>query len=235
MEQVAFFAGAIGALGGAIAVIALRNPFYSVLALVVHLFSLAGLFLLLHAEFLAAAQVVVYAGAVMVLYVFVAAYIGGFEEPLWDAIPGQRILAPLLAGALFIELSIAFLASGLETLGSEGPTIDLGFGSPEAIGRMLLEDFLIPFEVASLLLLIAAVGAVVLAARRPPLDGPEPEGAPGTGTGSLPAEGAPGAGSGGSLPEGAPGAATGGAPPEAGRRPAQTGGAPGAPETQGAG
>ena len=80
MEQVAFFAGAIGALGGAVAVIALRNPFYSVLALVVHLFSLAGLFLILHAEFVAAAQVVVYAGGVMVLYVFVAAYVGGFER-----------------------------------------------------------------------------------------------------------------------------------------------------------
>lgn len=175
MEQVAFFVGAIGALGGAIAVIALRNPFYSVLALVVHLFSLAGLFLLLHAEFVAAAQVVVYAGAVMVLYVFVTAYVGGLEEPIWDAIPGQRILAPLLAGALFIELSIAVLASGLETLGSEGPTIQLGFGTPEAIGKALLEDFLIPFEAASLLLLIAAVGAVVLAARRPALpssDGP---------------------------------------------------------------
>ena len=77
MVQVAFFAGAIGALGGAIAVIALRNPFYSVLALIVHLISLAGLFLLLHAEFIAAAQIVVYAGAVMVLYLFVAAYVGG--------------------------------------------------------------------------------------------------------------------------------------------------------------
>ncbi len=173
MEQVAFFVGAIGALGGAIAVIALRNPFYSVLALVVHLFSLAGLFLLLHAEFLAAAQVVVYAGAVMVLYVFVAAYIGGVDEPLWDAIPGQRILTPLLAAALFIEFSIAILASGLETLGSEGPTIALGFGSPEEVGKRLLEDFLIPFEAASLLLLVAAVGAVVLAARRPPPDDPD--------------------------------------------------------------
>lgn len=166
MEQVAFFAGAIGALGGAIAVIALRNPFYSVLALVVHLFALAGLFLMLHAEFLAAAQVVVYAGAVMVLYVFVASYVGGFEEPLWDAIPGQRVLAPLVAGALFIELSIALLASGLQAIDSEGPTIPLGFGDPAEIGEMLLERFLIPFEAASLLLLIAAVGAVVLAARR---------------------------------------------------------------------
>ena len=146
MEQVAFFAGAIGALGGAVAVIALRNPFYSVLALVVHLFSLAGLFLLLHAEFVAAAQVVVYAGAVMVLYVFVAAYVGGFEEPLWDAIPGQRVLAPLLAGALFIELSIAILGTSLKSLSSQGPRIPLGFGSPEAIGRLLLERFLIPFE-----------------------------------------------------------------------------------------
>jgi len=99
VESVAFFAGALGAVGGAVAVIALRNPFYSVLALVVHLVSLAGLFLLLHAEFVAAAQVVVYAGAVMVLYVFVAAYVGGVEEPMWEPIPGQRILAPLMAAA----------------------------------------------------------------------------------------------------------------------------------------
>ena len=82
MVAVAFFAGAIGALGSAIAVVALRNPFYSVLALVIHLVSLAGLFLLLHAEFLAAAQIVVYAGAVVVLYVFVVAYVRGIGEPM---------------------------------------------------------------------------------------------------------------------------------------------------------
>jgi NADH-quinone oxidoreductase subunit K len=119
VEQVAFFAGAIGALGGAIAVIALRNPFYSVLALVVHLVALAGLFLLLHAEFIAAAQVVVYAGAVMVLYVFVAAYVGGIEEPIWEPIPGQRLLAPVLAGALFLELSIAVLGTALKALDTD--------------------------------------------------------------------------------------------------------------------
>jgi NADH-quinone oxidoreductase subunit J len=166
MEEVAFFAGAIGALGGAIAVIALRNPFYSVLALVVHLVALAGLFLLLHAEFVAAAQVVVYAGAVMVLYVFVAAYVGGVEEPIWEPIAGQRFLAPLLAVALFIELSIAILGTGLKAIGGEGPTIPVGFGSPAQIGELLLERFLIAFEAASILLLIAAVGAVVLAGRK---------------------------------------------------------------------
>src|ERR687892_1968287 len=79
-EQVIFFLAAIGALAGALGVVILRNPFYSVLALVAHLVALAVLFLLLHAEFLAAGQVVVYAGAVMVLYVFVVAYIGGVDQ-----------------------------------------------------------------------------------------------------------------------------------------------------------
>ena len=166
MEALAFFVGAIGALGGAIAVIALRNPFYSVLALVVHLVSLAALFLLLNAEFLAAAQIVVYAGAVMVLYVFVSAYVGGSEEPIWEPIPGQRFLAPLLAGALFVEISIAVLGTALTTLEGDGPDVRLGFGSPASIGELLLERFLIAFEAASLLLLVAAVGAVVLAARK---------------------------------------------------------------------
>ena len=76
MSAVLFFIAAIGALTGAIGVVMLRNPFYSVLALVFHLVALAALFLLLRAEFVAAAQVVVYAGAVMVLYVFVVAYVG---------------------------------------------------------------------------------------------------------------------------------------------------------------
>src|SRR5471030_1791048 len=77
MAQFVFFVAAIGAIAGAIGTVLLRNPFYSVLSLVGHLLSLAALFLLLRAEFVAAAQVVVYAGAVMVLYVFVVSYIGG--------------------------------------------------------------------------------------------------------------------------------------------------------------
>jgi NADH-quinone oxidoreductase subunit J len=165
VKEVAFFAGAIGALGGAIAVIALRNAFYSVLALIVHLISLSGLFLLLQGEFIAAAQIVVYAGAVMVLYVFVAAYVGNVDEPLWEPIPGQRFIAPLLGIALFVELAIAITGSSLQAIETGGPTVELGFGSPSAIGKLLLERFLIAFEAASLLLLVAAVGAVVLAGR----------------------------------------------------------------------
>ncbi len=166
MEEVLFFASALGALGGALGVIAMRNPFYSVLALIVHLFSLASLFLLLTSAFVAAAQVVVYAGAVMVLYVFVVAYVGGGGESAWEPIPGQRFLAPLLGIALFVELSIAVLSSGLLALGEDGAKVQAGFGNPAAIGRLLLEKFLLPFEASSILLLLAAVGAIVLAARR---------------------------------------------------------------------
>ena len=180
MVYVAFFAGAIGAVAGAIAVIALRNPFYSVLALVVHLVSLAGLLLLLYAQFVAAAQIVVYAGAVMVLYVFVAAYVGAVEEPIWEPIPGQRFLAPLLAAALLVELSIAILGTGLSALDTEGPTVHAGFGSPTEIGNLLLQRFLVVFEAASMLLLVAAVGAVALAGRsraNRQSDGPSPSAA----------------------------------------------------------
>ena len=166
MEEVVFFVAALGAIGGALGVILTRNPFYSVLMLVVHLFALATLFLLLNAEFIAAAQIVVYAGAVMVLYIFVVAYIGGSDEPLRPEGGAISAFGPVFAAAIGVELTIAFIASGLDALDTRGPDVGAGFGSPEAIGQLLLTRFLIPFEAASYLLLVAAVGAVVLARRR---------------------------------------------------------------------
>jgi NADH-quinone oxidoreductase subunit J len=166
MAEVIFFIAAIGAIAGAIGVVALRNPFYSVLALVGHLLSLAALFLLLRAEFIAAAQVVVYAGAVMVLYLFVVSYIGGGVQPITPGGSNLRPVAAAAVGALFAELAIAVLGSGLQAVDGDGAPYVAGFGSPAAIGEALLTKFLLPFEVASLLLLVAAVGAVVLARRR---------------------------------------------------------------------
>lgn len=166
MSAVVFFIAAIGAIAGAIGVVALRNPFYSVLALVGHLLSLAALFLLLRAEFIAAAQVVVYAGAVMVLYLFVVSYIGGGAHQLTPGGSNLRLVAGGAVLALFVELAIAVLGSGLKAIDSDGAPYVSGFGSPAAIGEALLTKFLFPFEVASLLLLVAAVGAVVLARRR---------------------------------------------------------------------
>jgi NADH-quinone oxidoreductase subunit J len=165
-EQVLFFLAGIGALAGALGVVVLRNPFYSVLALVTHLLALAVLFLLLRAEFIAAAQVVVYAGAVMVLYIFVVAYIGGSDEPLRPEGGLINAFGPLFAAAIGAELCIAFIASGLGALDTRGADLGPGFGSPGEIGKLLLTRFLVPFEAASYLLLVAAVGAVVLARRR---------------------------------------------------------------------
>jgi NADH-quinone oxidoreductase subunit J len=175
MAEVVFFIAGIGAVAGAVGTVALRNPFYSVLALVGHLLSLAALFLLLRAEFVAAAQVVVYAGAVMVLYVFVAAYVGSEDEAPLSSVPGPglRAASVLFAGALLVELCIATLGSGLQAIDGDGRGYYAGFGSPGEIGRLLLTRFLLAFEVASFLLLVAAVGAVILARRR---EGLEPAG-----------------------------------------------------------
>ena len=192
-EQVCFFLAAFGAVGGAVGVVVLRNPFYSVLSLVGHLIALAVLFLLLRAEFLAAAQVVVYAGAVMVLYVFVVAYIGGVEEPLGDERRALRTFGPVFAGALLVELCIAIIGSGLKALDTRGADVPATFGSPTQIGQLLLERFLIPFEVASFVLLIAAVGAVVLAGRRRGLEELRPDTLPElAGQGPLPPSSAAG-------------------------------------------
>jgi len=173
VSQVIFFIGAIGALAGAIGVVTVRSPFYSVLMLVVHLISLAVLFLLLRAEFVAAAQVVVYAGAVMVLYVFVVSYVGGGEQLLGG--PVLRVLGPLFGLAVAIELCIAMLGSALKGISSKGAHYVAGYGTPKEIGTLFLTKYLFPFEVASILLLVAAVGAVVLARRRRGLDPEEDE------------------------------------------------------------
>jgi len=174
-EQLLFFVAGGLAIAGALGVVLLPNPFYSVLSLVSHLIALAVLFLLLRADFIAAAQVVVYAGAVMVLYVFVVAYIGGTDEPLKlesAGVPGA--LGPIFAAVLFLELAIAVIGSGLGALDTRGADVGVGFGSPGQIGELLLTKFLLPFETASFLLLVAAVGAVVLARKRRGLDEPPP-------------------------------------------------------------
>src|SRR5918912_4644771 len=120
MSSVIFFIAAIGAIGGAIGTVSVQNAFYSVLALVVHLICLAALFLLLRAEFVAAAQVIVYAGAVMVLYVFVVAYVGGSGEPLAGPVgPGLKVASKLFDGAVFAEKVTEVIGIGRKGIASE--------------------------------------------------------------------------------------------------------------------
>jgi NADH:ubiquinone oxidoreductase subunit 6 (subunit J) len=175
VSSVLFFIASIGVLAGAIGVVVLRNPIYCVLALVAHLVALAVLFLLLRAEFVAAIQVVIYAGAVMVLYVFVVAYVGGEGESIGARLRSAgptgaalRRAGAILAGALLVELLIALLGTGLRAIDTHGAPYAPGpqaYGTPAYIGKLLLTRFLLAFEIASFLLLIAAVGGVVLAGR----------------------------------------------------------------------
>jgi NADH:ubiquinone oxidoreductase subunit 6 (subunit J) len=108
----------------------------------------------------------------MVLYVFVVAYVGGMDQPLAGSGTNLRTTSILFAGVLLIEFFIAILGSGLSALDTEGTGFFAGFGTPKEIGALLLTKFLLAFEAASFLLLVAAVGAVILARRRSGLEDP---------------------------------------------------------------
>jgi NADH-quinone oxidoreductase subunit J len=158
-------------LASGIAVVSFANPFYSALALIGNLASLAVLYLLVSAEFVAAAQVLVYAGAVMVMFLFVTAYLGPRADTAWAGGPGwQQIGAVLAASAILVEVIVVI---GLKAGGRLSHERDVGsaFGSPQQIGRLFLTDHLLAFEITSVVLLVAAVGGVIVGAHsraRPP-------------------------------------------------------------------
>jgi NADH-quinone oxidoreductase subunit J len=149
-------------LGSAVAVISFSNPFYSALALIGNLASLAVMYLLLNAEFVAAAQVLVYAGAVVVMFLFVIAYVGPRRETPWSGGPSwQTFGAVAAAGALLVEIVVAVGMQANGNLHSDGK-VGPAFGTPAWIGRVFLVDHLLAFEITSVVLLIAAVGGVIL-------------------------------------------------------------------------
>jgi NADH-quinone oxidoreductase subunit J len=162
---VVWLGAAFFCLASALAVVTFRNPFYSALALIVNLASLAMLYLLLGGEFVAASQVLVYGGAVMVMFVFVIAYLGDrIDQESWAGGPTwQTVGAVLAGGALLAEVCVVvgLKAGGLLSTKHEAH-ITRSFGSPESIGRLFLTDHLLAFEVTSIVLLVAAVGGVVL-------------------------------------------------------------------------
>jgi len=161
---------AFACLASALGVIGFKNPFYSALALIGNLASLAVLYLLLGGEFVAAGQVLVYGGAVMVMFLFVIAYLGDrTDEAPWAGGPSwQAVGTVLAAGAILAEVIVA-LALTTGNLSQEAH-IDRSFGSPASIGRLFLTDHLLAFEVTSIVLLVAAVGGVVLGAHARALD-----------------------------------------------------------------
>ena len=159
-----WFLAAGACIGTGVLVVSVTNPFYSALSLIGNLASLAVLFLLLSAEFLAAAQVLVYAGAVMVMFLFVIGYLGGRADAPWAGGPSwQQVAAICAAGALLVEVVVAVGLKAGDRLDDEA-TIGSAFGSPQEIGRLFLTNHLLAFEITSIVLLVAAVGGVILGA-----------------------------------------------------------------------
>ncbi len=171
-DQILFFIFGAISLIGAIAVISFRHPIYSALSLIVTFFSQAGLFVLLGAHFVAAVQVIVYAGAIMVLFLFVIMLLN------LGTLSAKGVLTGKLKG-IAIVLGILFAAQGIYI--AVNALTDTEVGSPEAIERaaaladnpietydigvLLFRDYLLPFEVTSLILLAALIGVIVLVKR----------------------------------------------------------------------
>ena len=162
MPRVAFFLIALIAVGAALGLVLRKNPIHGALFLVVNLGAVSALYLLLGAEFLAAAQVIVYAGAIMVLFVFaIMVLIPGKEETGPDPRRPYRLLA-IPAGLLLLG-QLAFIMLGRRAPVAVSPSPP---GGVESIGRLLFTDYLFPFELTSVLLLAAMVGVLLLARRR---------------------------------------------------------------------
>lgn len=162
MAQVSFFVIAAIAVGSALGLVLRPNAIHGALFLVVNLGSVAALYLTLGAEFLAAAQVIVYAGAIMVLFVFaIMVLIPGKEESGPDPRRGARIVALPVGGLLMLLLVFVIAARWNAPRGAVVPS-----GSAAAVGRLLFTSYLFPFELTSVLLLAAMVGVMLLARRR---------------------------------------------------------------------
>ena len=163
MAHVAFFVIAALAVGSALGLVLRRNAIHGALFLVVNLASVAALYLMLGAEFLAAAQVIVYAGAIMVLFVFaIMVLIPGKEETGPDPRRPWRLVAVPLGALLGLQLIVVVRALRGGAPAGAAPVP----GSVEAIARLLFTQYLFPFELTSVLLLAAMVGVLLLARRR---------------------------------------------------------------------
>lgn len=159
-ELIVFIVLAIVAIGAAVSMLLSHNAVYSALFLVVNFATVAVLYLMLGAPFIAVAQITIYAGAIMVLFLFVIMLLGSNERlNLHEPLRGQRLMGLIAALVLLVEFGLLFVVrSGMDQV-VPVPTID---SSPAAIGMELFGKYALPFEITSVILLVAAIGAVVL-------------------------------------------------------------------------
>ena len=161
IELILFFVLAALALAGAVSLIAQRHPIHSALSLIVVMVSLAGLYLLLGAEFVAAVQIIVYAGAIMVLFVFVIMLLNAGAEERTNLSRLARIAGLPLSLALTAVLAVIVI----KAVRPAGVIQPVSSTATRDLARLLFTDYVFPFELTSFLILIAILGAIVLAQR----------------------------------------------------------------------
>jgi NADH-quinone oxidoreductase subunit J len=167
-DSIVFWIFAPIAVGAALGMLFARKAVHSALFLIVNFFCLAVFFLVLGSPFLFAVQIIVYAGAIMVLFLFVIMLLGvAQEESLIERLKGQRPLAALLGAGLIAEVALAVrYGVGISTRAAPGfDAVNRG-GNVQSLARVLFNSYFFPFEVTSVLLIIAAVAAIVMAGRR---------------------------------------------------------------------
>jgi NADH-quinone oxidoreductase subunit J len=160
IELALFFLLALVAIGSALGMLFSRSSVYAALYLVLNFGTVAVFYVLLNAPFIAMSQVSVYAGAIMVLFLFVIMLLGTQSVPSSEVLPWQRPLAIILAIVLAAEAGYALFTRAV--ISGSIPPMTETFGSPQAVGRALFNQYLLPFEITSVLLLVAMVGAIVL-------------------------------------------------------------------------
>jgi NADH-quinone oxidoreductase subunit J len=167
LELAFFLILALVAIATAIGMLMSRNAVYSALFLVLNFVTVAVFYLLLGAPFIAMSQITVYAGAIMVLFLFVIMLLGAEALPTGDSLPWQKPLAATLAGILAVEATI-LLVSKARPVGNILPPADAvnTMDNLRELGQTLFTQYLLPFEVTSILLLVAMVGAIVLTNRQ---------------------------------------------------------------------
>jgi NADH-quinone oxidoreductase subunit J len=168
LDNVVFWVFGPIAVGSGIAMLLMRNAVHAALLLIVNFFCLAVMYLLLDAPFLFAVQIIVYAGAIMVLFLFVIMLLGvDREEDLRERLIAQRPVAIALGLAVAVEISVAIRAGvGLATKAPAGFDAVNAGGNTQALARVLFTTYLVPFELTSVLLIVAAIAAMVLAQRK---------------------------------------------------------------------
>ena len=173
MELILFYVFAVTVVGGGIGVVASRNPVTSLMFMVVSLASVAGIYVLLEAHFLAAIQVMVYAGAIMVLFLFVIMLLNLGHDYRDDLVRGVYAVCAFIASGAICGLLASRLGGAEDSPlydqfpGAAAMDLELAErGAVSLIARPLFEDYVVPFEITGILLLVAVVGAVALAKKR---------------------------------------------------------------------